>query len=244
MSEINNAYINALLADATYALDDKVTDELTGIKLEALLNERMAPTIAQYIGDNFTMVTHIDKGEYIESGFDATVWRDVSGKTYVSMTGSEGIADFISADIDLSIGGIAKRQVRDMVNWWLKNTTPEGENAAQLGLEFGQYTSSSPVQGTGLLSNVDNVTVNGHSLGGHLATAFTRIFGEKWPVDHAYTYNSAGYTLASGTFFTQIENILGSDVGLGRYPSENEQTNFFAQNGINVTTRISRGQPA
>jgi len=36
----------------------------------------------------------------IGSGFDATVWRDNTGKTYVSMTGSTPGADF-ETDADL-----------------------------------------------------------------------------------------------------------------------------------------------
>ncbi|WP_282110386.1 hypothetical protein [Shewanella algicola] len=50
MTTIDQAYINALLADATYALDDSVERGTTGNELEEFLNERMTPTQAEYIG--------------------------------------------------------------------------------------------------------------------------------------------------------------------------------------------------
>ncbi len=61
MPTINAAYINALLADATYALDDTTTDGLTSAQLEAKLKERMTPTLAEYIGNNFK----VEKGTHL-----------------------------------------------------------------------------------------------------------------------------------------------------------------------------------
>ena len=100
--KISEAFINALLADATYALGSKTKDGLTGSDLEDCndgeLKERMTPALAKYIGDNFTVVTHIETDDIIGSGFDATVWKDNnSGKLYVSMQGTVGMADFLAA---------------------------------------------------------------------------------------------------------------------------------------------------
>ncbi len=103
MSKINNAYINALLADVTYTLDNTTLDGVTGGALLRELKDRMTPTLASYISDNFTVVTHKETSDAIGSGFDATVWK-ADGKTYVSMTGSQPaglLADFL-ADFDLS----------------------------------------------------------------------------------------------------------------------------------------------
>ena len=47
MTTIHNAYINALLADATYALDDKITNGLTSGDLTEVLDERMTPCSCQ-----------------------------------------------------------------------------------------------------------------------------------------------------------------------------------------------------
>lgn len=56
MAKISDTYINALLADATYALDKDVTDGVSGSSLVTEeLEIRMTPTLASYISNNFTM---------------------------------------------------------------------------------------------------------------------------------------------------------------------------------------------
>lgn len=97
MGEITNTYINALLADATYALNVNGLNGKTGRDLADLLSSRMTPTVAQYIGNNFTVVTHIETNDVATSGFDATVWREnASGKIYLSpnIRGRSCIATF------------------------------------------------------------------------------------------------------------------------------------------------------
>lgn len=126
MTTIHKAYINALLADATYAITGNINN-LGGVDLVTALKVRMTDTLANYIGENFTVVTHIDTDDSwfgSGSGFDATVWRgkdgtEYAGKTYLSTTGTEGISDFIT-DIDLTVSCGATAQIISMVNWWLK----------------------------------------------------------------------------------------------------------------------------
>jgi len=255
MSTIFQTYINALLADATYALGNLNQGDLTGAtgdRLAEYLSERMTPILAQYIGENFTVLTHIETSDALGSGFDATVWRDKAGKTYVSMQGTTGLGDILT-DTDLTTSGAAKTQIAEMVNWWLKISTPTTSTAAQITLVpiydnsvppqiSYEFQSAPPVQGLGLLDGVTNVEVNGHSLGGHLASAFARLFGASAnstgnglvTIDHITTFNSAGFNGNSNLVFQEIEQLIG--VGLGRMPTSAEQTNDFAINGLNVTT--------
>lgn len=255
MTTIHDAYINALLADATYALTTNKPNGYTHEDLKNLLSlsTRMTSSLAQYIGDNFTVVTHINSDDLTGSGFDATVWRSNDGKVYVSMTGTEGLQDFLS-DVDLAVSsGTARAQLAEMVNWWLKISTPTTSTAAQITLVpiydnsvppqiSYEFQSAPPVQGLGLLNGVTNVEVNGHSLGGHLASAFARLFGTsagstgegKVAIDYVTTFNSAGFNGNSNFVFQEIERLIGT--GLGRLPSSSEQTNGFAEHGINVTT--------
>jgi Ca2+-binding RTX toxin-like protein len=247
MTTIHDAYINALLADAAYAITQDV-DSTDNLEALPELMKRVTPTLAKYISDNFFVMNSVDTGEYLGSGFDATVWQgkagtEFAGKTYVSMKGTEGLNDFIT-DIDLTVSGAAKSQLVDMVNWWLKNTAAAGQPAKQIALAVNNgfvaaFVSAPTVLGTGILSDVSSVIVDGHSLGGHLATAFTRLFGGQagWPVEHTYTYNSAGFTLTSDLFFKQIEALLGTGVSKGYFEGVVGQTNLFAENGINATTR-------
>ncbi|MGP1680952.1 MAG: calcium-binding protein, partial [Giesbergeria sp.] len=185
---------------------------------------------------------------------------EFAGQVFVSTRGTEpdaGGQDLL-ADGDLALGVAARDQILDMVNWWMRETTSEGNAAQQLKLTKKDVIVPGPTGpsvvteykveaadtalGTGRLKDVTNVQVNGHSLGGHLASSFARIFGGATPekgsiaVDGISTFNSAGFIRASvEPFFTEIQALLGTGM-----PSFNEvqakQSNFFAQNGINVTT--------
>ena len=248
---IANTYKNSLLADVTYALEGNSLDGATGSGLSTLLevDKRMTPALAKYIGDNFTVVSHIDTPDFAGSGFDATVWREnATGKIFVSMRGTEGIQDFL-VDGDLAATANARTQIVDMVNWWFKITTPAGQAARQIQLEIvsensfpplgTRYVAAPEVPGIGLVTATDlaqGIEVNGHSLGGYLATAFTRLFGRQAHVEHTSTFNSAGFAPGSEAVFTELQNLIGPSFGLGRFPSASEQSNYFAANGLNVTT--------
>ncbi len=100
MTTINDAYINALLADASYV------DDLRNESLEADLKARLTQPLAKYVGDNFTVVTQESKDGLLESSFDATVWRGnadtaYAGQVYVSMRGTQELMDFVN-DGDLA----------------------------------------------------------------------------------------------------------------------------------------------
>ena len=240
---ISETYINALLADATYA--ERLADGDEGERLAGKLSERMTPQLAEFIAANFEIVAHKESDDTQGSGFDATVWRgktgtEYAGKVYVSMQGTAGLGDFLT-DVDLSTSGAARTQLVDMVNWWSSITTPTGQQATQIrqltdasGPSDNDYFEEAPaVAGTGQLLGVTRVTVNGHSLGGHLAAAFARLFGGSLTIDHVATFNSAGFNPLSNRVFTDLESLLGT--GAGRFLGE-RQNNYFAQHGLNVTT--------
>ena len=240
MTTITNAYTNALLADATYALKLNGLENKTGGDLTKLLTDRMTPTLAKYIGDNFTVVTHIETDDTLTSGFDATVWKEnATGKIYLSLQGTTGLQDFLT-DVSLAFTGNAGQQVIDMANWWLKITTPVGQMARQIGHTVdavsGLVSAANDVPGAGLVSAADlaqGIEVNGHSLGGYLATAFTRLFGSEAHVSHTSTFNGAGFALGSESAFKNLQNLIGPGYGLGRFPNGSEQSNYFAVNDAN-----------
>ncbi|CAN5567064.1 hypothetical protein BH11PSE7_BH11PSE7_33800 [soil metagenome] len=239
MSELTQAFTNALLADATYALSEDGLSNRTRDGLAVLIEARMTPALARYIGAKFTLVSHIETDDVTGSGFDATVWKDnASGKMYVSMQGTSGLQDFL-ADINLATTGNARSQVTSMVNWWLAISTPVGNLAPQVRDVGASYIASDPVVGKGLVSAADmagGVEVNGHSLGGYLATAFSRLFGRQANVSHTTTFNSAGFAPGSEAVFAMLENLVGPNAGYGHFPSATGQSNYFAKNGLNVTT--------
>ncbi|MFM9917892.1 MAG: calcium-binding protein, partial [Rhizobacter sp.] len=238
MATINDAQLNALLADATYALDRNI-DSLGGADLVTAIKIRMTEPVATYIAANFSLVTHIETNDVTGSGFDASVWRRNDGKLYVSMQGTEGLQDFLT-DTQLALTGNGRDQLVDMVNWWLQITTPAGQLARQIQVvTMNLLAEATPVAGRGLVSAADlvgGIEVNGHSLGGYLASAFTRLFGAHAHVGKTTTFNSAGFAPGSESVFQQYESLIGVGYGIGRFPSQSEQTNYFAQHGINVTT--------
>ena len=174
---ITQAFTNSLLADATYALgapNQVFLTGATGTQLTGYLADRMTPTLAKYLCDKFTVVTHIETGDILGSGFDATVWKEnATGKLSISMQGASGLQDFLS-DLNLAVSGGAQAQLVSMVNWWLSISTPVGQSATQIrttigGGLIGQYFEAAPsVPGTGLISAsnlIGGIEVNGHSLG-------------------------------------------------------------------------------
>lgn len=243
MATIHDAYINALMAAASYV------DDPRNQALEADLAESMTPALAKYIAANFTVLDHVRFGGVLGSSFDATVWEEkATGQIYVSMRGTQEFMDFLQ-DGSLATAGLPHEQLADMVNWWLRATT-SGE-AAQirvqsvppipvLGIQLKDFVLADKVQGTGELAGVGPIkSVNGHSLGGYLATAFVRLFGSRWPVESIETFNSAGFSrLATENIemsFNQIARLIDPTLGLPTF-AEAIQTNYFAENGVNVAT--------
>lgn len=265
MTDTSKSYINGLLADATYK---NMVASMGQDKIIEALQERMTPELAKYIADNFEVASAINTPDAVGqgSGFDATVWKgragtEFAGQVFVSTRGTEpdaGGQDLL-ADGDLALGVAARDQIIDMVNWWMRETTSEGNAAQQLKLTKKDVIVPGPTGpsvvteykveaadtalGTGRLKDVTHVQVNGHSLGGHLASSFARIFGGATQqkgsvtVDGISTFNSAGFIRSAEieSFFVGIQGYLHT--GLPSFDQvQAKQTNFYAQNGINVTT--------
>lgn len=74
-NSIHNAFINALLADATYVNDLTSPSgvPLSGTALIDQLKERLTPALAKYLADHFEVVTQKLTDDVLQSGFDATV---------------------------------------------------------------------------------------------------------------------------------------------------------------------------
>src|SRR5206468_1655382 len=137
MNAITNEYVNGLLADAAY-VDLRAGD--AGSTLEGKLQGRMTPALAGFIKNNFSVLNAVISGaSVVGSGFDATIWKglpdtDYAGQIYISMRGTQGFTDVIS-DIDLTFGGPAGNELVDMVNWWLRITTPSNQFATQIQID-------------------------------------------------------------------------------------------------------------
>jgi Ca2+-binding RTX toxin-like protein len=140
--------------------------------------------------------------------------------------------------------GNAGQQVIDMANWWLRITTATTADVPQwkcaYNVDLGTYEwAQTFAAGEGLVSQQDRaagVEVVGHSLGGYLASAFTRLLGQQANVIHTSTFNSAGFGPGSEAAFQDLQAKFGPSLGIGRFPNANEQSNYFAVNGVNFAT--------
>jgi hypothetical protein len=252
-TQLNTAYINALLADASYV---KLTKADGGVAPDADIKSNLADRLTQPLADFITANFEVlNQENTFDGGFNATVWRgkagtDYAGKVYVSMRGTQEGQDFLD-DIQLAATGITIRQMTSMVNWWLRETTPAGQQAKQIQQETIQldiggaiitdnFIAAPSVIGTGNLLGITTIdSINGHSLGGYLATAFERIFGGQFPIVHIGAYNSAGFnslmTQNINEAFSQIAVAIGGSLVRTGF-ANNLQTNYFGENGIEVTT--------
>ena len=87
---MHDIFINAILADAAYAKDLKAGLEETALK-EKLLG-RMTPVLAELIGNDFKIISHMESDDIVGSGFDATIWEPKStNKVYISFQGTFGV---------------------------------------------------------------------------------------------------------------------------------------------------------
>lgn len=100
----------------------------------------MTPELAIFIAANFEVASALNTPDWpgLGSGFDATVWRgrtgtEFAGQVFVSTRGTEPpLIDIWGADVDLAVNVAARSQIIDMVNWWLRETAPEGLPVKQL----------------------------------------------------------------------------------------------------------------
>jgi hypothetical protein len=149
-SEINTAFVNAILADASY-VEGLLTGD-TGTALKDALETRFTAPLAQYVGEHFRVVTQYTESNLTGSGFSVTVFQDLlTNQQYIAFRGTEpegGPAD-VFADLDaVAVSGFARAQVQAMVNWYMRAITSVDSPVIQVSSDFTGTTTAS---GTGTL---------------------------------------------------------------------------------------------
>ncbi|WP_418647604.1 hypothetical protein ACNQFN_22330 [Thauera butanivorans] len=172
---------------------------------------------AEAFSDTYTVVTQytdtLAEGG-LGTSFSATVFKDAGGNLTLAIRGTAeltGTPNDLSTDGDIALNGAGYDQIVAMVNWWQRATTPTNQTAIQYkivpgpldphdGFQFGilWLKIEAPVAGTGELVSAladdpdHKLDVTGHSLGGHLAMAFSTLFP-----GHAGSVDYQGFVLDS-----------------------------------------------
>jgi pimeloyl-ACP methyl ester carboxylesterase len=191
------------------------------------------------------------------SDFSATVFERINPQPgqsrYVfAVRGTAGGADLVEDIANLVANGMAWRQAIDMYNWWQELTTPQGQTYQRavatrtsdaLGVlpnvvvEFGQAwridrIATTQTQ-TPVLPAYSVVDVTGHSLGGHLATAFSRLFTSN--VANVVTINGAGYSVL-GDASGNTNRVFATLGGQTSFPST-RILNTYGDRGTEFVTQ-------
>ena len=261
MNTINQTFLDAVLADIVY-VDGLIVgmgqagNDTQVNNFKNLIARRITGPLAEEIANRFEVISVKSDPA---SEFQGAVFRDkTTGEIYVANRGTESRQDTFDADIDLALGtGVARNQASAMVNWWNEISKPAGAVTARVrtgGLRQGEesFMADGTVVSTGQIASQlaaagGKVRVVGHSLGGHLTTVFASVFTPQ--VAHSSTFNGAGLfstgtgavlgSLAAwllnetGLPLRQLAQIIGRTVSL---PGAGSQDNFYAANGMNLTT--------
>lgn len=265
MSTIQELFQQAQLAEAAYAnlwnigTNSAITDRVL-VKGE-LIAEKFSDAQATAFTDQWQVIDHIPD---TAAGFSATIFKNIQTGTYsLAIRGSTDLADFAADAALIAVDGIAVRQVVDLYNFWQRATTSAGAYwAAQVVPYFSPATPADAIQvgssaygiifrnsfaladaslrqasGT-VTSALSPITVAGHSLGGHLTMAFTRLFPGR--ATDATGINGLGFKLSHSTV-DSLFSILG---GAGAFtPSKIENLYGIAGPEFAAMDRLALRQP-
>jgi pimeloyl-ACP methyl ester carboxylesterase len=196
-----------------------------GSPLEALTS-KMSTAQATYLSDRYTVVRQQPNtaSGFSATLFQRVGSGAGSGEYVFAARGTEpdaGGGVDLSADVgDLVLDGLAWEQIVDMYNFWKQLSTPVGQTYQKARLLLSEYPPESNRPGIrdtlpfgpqllrtiefqtasdslGLIDSAAVVDVTGHSLGGHLSSAFSRLFPAN--TNAAYGINGAGYGNALGS---------------------------------------------
>jgi hypothetical protein len=247
---IENLYINSLLSQMAYAKNlepDSAGADLVSALTHSENGARDATQAqAQYFANNFRVV---EQQETTTSGFSATLFQNIHTNEYhFSMRGTDtnlaGI-DWLDANRDIVVNNIARNQTIDMLNFYLRLITPSDEFAPQYKLQeieapeppaephyyshvvdefldvYVILAQTETSEGLNAINSDAQLSLTGHSLGGHLASEFALLFPDN--VADTTTFNSAGFigwaNNEVNTFNTMLADSLPEITSIRQYGS-------------------------
>ncbi len=234
---------NGDLALAAYA-DLQLGPSDTPTNRAALIRAGMAATQADEFAIRFPTVIAQYNDTTAEGGtntsFSAVVFKSSTGEVTLAIRGTLEPRDF-QTDADIFTLGAAYDQIVAMTNWWLRvsgsagqvvqqyrlatyppDAVPTGAVVIRPGAESTLVLESGPsvIAAGGAVANAialdqnHRVDVTGHSLGGHLAMAFSSIFAAQ--TDRTTVYNAPGFTnsVVNQGFFAKLGGTIPTSASI------------------------------
>ncbi|WP_165349712.1 calcium-binding protein [Methylibium sp. Pch-M] len=253
MTTIEQAFFECVLADLSYL--GTLSEGMSEAQFSAEAAKRITVPLAQEVAARFEILAVKSDPA---SDYQGVVFRDkITKELYVANRGTESLIDILDADLDLALGsGVAAKQAASMVNWWAQISHSGTTPVTQVGVAGPIFVTASSVQPTGEVAQAlaeagGKVRVVGHSLGGHLTTVFSSLFAPQ--VSHSSTFNGAGLfstgsKIGVAGWTNALRNwLFGTDSSLSRLgqllgvtpqlaAAGAKQDNFFATNGLSLTT--------
>jgi pimeloyl-ACP methyl ester carboxylesterase len=197
------------------------------------LDENDAPIA----GKGYTLLAHTPNDPV--TGFSATVFRsNETGKITIAFRGTDGGLDIVE-DGFLAVEGYARDQIYSLYNYVQRLLAPAETSVAQwvrsetfdpAGDVVISWALTGTADGLGVIPAGAQVDVTGHSLGGHLAMAASRLFPTL--VDQVYTYNAPGFTNNAA-----VNDFFASLGGTPAFPAA-DITNLYADAGSEIITGL------
>ena len=213
----------------------------------------MSPTQATSFAENWRVIDQ----QTDANGFSATVFQHKDGGQYhLSFRGTDNAFDW-GDDADLGVNGAAHQQVMSMVNYYYRLIADTQDMVPQYELvEVSSAPANEPyiiknngvilalrsapnAVGLGLGSEADFV-LSGHSLGGHLMSAFIYMFPSV--VASGFTYNGAGINGGPGQGLYDLAAFLADNIstpnlspGTGAYGTV---TDIIADQGVDLVPSL------
>ena len=214
----SDEHIKALLSKLAYE------NLSTGFNFSNL-NSNFSIAEKNYLNENFEVLSVSDSNE---SGFQGCFLKNTkTNEVIFAIRGTDELKG-ADADDDLDIinSGMAYKQFIDAYNYYIKTVTAAGDTGKLL-----KYGNQQPTEGTAYIDTGDghyiyfedftgtgngysNVSITGHSLGGHLAALLGVVTGNKATIFNAPGYKDQpkldfSYVSEDGTTENTISMISG-----------------------------------
>ena len=247
----SDEYVKALLSKLAYE------DLSTGFNFSSLDNS-FSIAEKNYLNENFEVLSVSDSNE---SGFQGCFLKNT--KTNEVVFAIRGTDELIGADadddLDIIDSGMAYKQFIDAYNYYIKTVTAAGDTGRLL-----TYAEQQPTEGTAYIDTGDghyiyfedftgtgngysNVSITGHSLGGHLAALLGVVTGNEVTIFNAPGYKDQpkldfSYVSEDGTTENTISMISGIIFKLfnKNINSQGNITHIYNEKGWDATANYGK----